>query len=60
MCGDASNMAREVNNTLGKIVAAERGLAEEQGHELVKRLRSSNLYQVRKRPHPPPAATNIR
>jgi len=39
-------MAREVNSTLGKILSAERGLTEEQGHELVKRLRSSNLYQV--------------
>jgi NADPH-ferrihemoprotein reductase len=49
VCGDASHMAREVNATLGKILATERGLPEEQGHELVKRLRSSNLYQVRPR-----------
>lgn len=47
VCGDASHMAREVNNVLGTIIASERGLTEEQGHELVKRLRSSNLYQVR-------------
>lgn len=45
VCGDAAHMAREVNTTLGKILASERGLPEEQGHELVKRLRSSNLYQ---------------
>lgn len=45
VCGDAAHMAREVNSTLGKILSAERGLTEEQGHELVKRLRSSNLYQ---------------
>jgi hypothetical protein len=51
VCGDASHMAREVNATLGKILASERGLPEEQGHELVKRLRSSNLYQVRPRSH---------
>ncbi|KAI5848255.1 hypothetical protein BZA05DRAFT_93016 [Tricharina praecox] len=46
VCGDAAHMAREVNSTLGKILSAERGLTEEQGHDLVKRLRSSNLYQV--------------
>ena len=46
MCGDAAHMAREVNAELGRILASQRGLAEDQGHELVKRLRSSNLYQV--------------
>ncbi|KAF8541400.1 hypothetical protein BDD12DRAFT_732328 [Trichophaea hybrida] len=45
VCGDAAHMAREVNSVLGKIVASERGLSEEQGHEFVKRLRSSNMYQ---------------
>lgn len=39
-------MAREVNATLGKIVAVERGLTEAQGEEVVKKLRNSNLYQV--------------
>lgn len=39
-------MAREVNATLGKIIAAERGLTESQGEEVVKKLRNSNLYQV--------------
>ena len=47
VCGDAAHMAREVNSVLGKIIASERGLPEEQGHEMVKRLRNSNLYQVR-------------
>jgi hypothetical protein len=47
VCGDAAHMAREVNNVLGQIIASERGLSEEQGHEMVKRLRNSNLYQVR-------------
>lgn len=45
VCGDAAHMAREVNNTLGKIISTERGLTEQQGEDLVKRLRNSNLYQ---------------
>ncbi|KAI5820991.1 hypothetical protein BZA77DRAFT_239021 [Pyronema omphalodes] len=45
VCGDAARMAREVNEVLGKILAEQRGLEEEKGHDLVKRLRSSNLYQ---------------
>ncbi|KAH0612685.1 uncharacterized protein H6S33_009065 [Morchella sextelata] len=45
VCGDAAHMAREVNSTLGKIIASERGLTEAQGEDIVKRLRSSNLYQ---------------
>lgn len=39
-------MAREVNATLGKIIATERGLTEAQGEEIVKKLRNNNLYQV--------------
>lgn len=39
-------MAREVNATLGKIIATERGLTEAQGEEVVKKLRNNNLYQV--------------
>lgn len=46
VCGDAAHMAREVNATLGRIIAGERGLSEGQGEEVVKRLRNSNLYQV--------------
>ncbi|KAG0634267.1 hypothetical protein HOY80DRAFT_1099598 [Tuber brumale] len=45
VCGDAAHMAREVNTSLGNIIARERGLTETQGEEIVKRLRSSNLYQ---------------
>ncbi|CAZ81042.1 unnamed protein product [Tuber melanosporum] len=45
VCGDAAHMAREVNTSLGSIIAQERGLTETQGEEIVKRLRSSNLYQ---------------
>ena len=47
VCGDAANMAREVNILLGKIIAKERGLMVAQGEEIVKRMRNSNLYQVR-------------
>lgn len=39
-------MAREVNATLGKIIAEQRSLTEAQGEDVVKRLRTSNLYQV--------------
>jgi hypothetical protein len=46
VCGDAAHMAREVNTSLGNIIAKERGLTESQGEDIVKRLRSSNLYQV--------------
>lgn len=45
VCGDAANMAREVNIMLGKIVAEKRGLSTEKGEELVKSMRSSNQYQ---------------
>ncbi len=39
-------MARDVNIILGKIIAEQRGISETQGEEIVKRLRSSNLYQA--------------
>ncbi|KAI5785552.1 hypothetical protein DFH27DRAFT_263331 [Peziza echinospora] len=45
VCGDAANMAREVNTTLSKLIAKERGLTLAQGEEIVKRMRTSNLYQ---------------
>ena len=46
VCGDAANMAREVNIILGKIISKERGLTPVQGEDIVKRMRVSNLYQV--------------
>lgn len=45
VCGDAANMAREVNVVLGQIVAEQRGLSTEKAEELVKSMRSSNQYQ---------------
>lgn len=49
-CGDAANMAREVNATLAKIIAEGRGVSEQKGEEIVKSMRSTNQYQVRHRP----------
>ena len=45
VCGDAANMAREVNTLLGQIIAEQRGVSEAKGEEIVKQLRASNLYQ---------------
>ena len=45
VCGDAANMAREVNVILGQIIAEQRSIAPEKGEEVVKNMRSSNVYQ---------------
>ena len=45
VCGDAANMAREVNTILGQIIVQQRGLKESQGEDIVKSMRSSNAYQ---------------
>lgn len=45
VCGDAANMAREVNTILGKIIAEQRGVTEAKGEEVVKLMRNSNQYQ---------------
>jgi methyl coenzyme M reductase alpha subunit len=49
VCGDAANMAREVNTVLAKIIAEQRGIPEEKAEEIVKSMRSANQYQVRPR-----------
>ena len=46
VCGDAANMAREVNTIVGQIMAQERNMPEWKGEELVKNMRASNHYQV--------------
>jgi hypothetical protein len=46
VCGDAANMAREVNTVLGKIMATERGISESKAEDIVKSMRSANQYQV--------------
>jgi NADPH-ferrihemoprotein reductase len=46
VCGDAANMAREVNTVLAQIIAEGRGVSEAKGEEIVKNMRSANQYQV--------------
>ncbi|KAH6676726.1 NADPH cytochrome P450 oxidoreductase [Halenospora varia] len=45
VCGDAANMAREVNTVLGKIIAEQRGIPENKAEDIVKSMRSANQYQ---------------
>jgi NADPH-ferrihemoprotein reductase len=45
VCGDAANMAREVNTILGNIISEQRGLPAAKGEDLVKLMRNSNQYQ---------------
>lgn len=48
VCGDAAHMAREVNTVLAQIIAESRGVSESKGEEIVKNMRATNQYQVRK------------
>lgn len=45
VCGDAANMAREVNAVLAQIIAEGRGVPEAKGEEIVKNMRAANQYQ---------------
>ncbi|KAK3990058.1 putative NADPH--cytochrome P450 reductase [Cladorrhinum sp. PSN332] len=45
VCGDAANMAREVNTILGQIIAENRDIPEAKAEEIVKSIRASNQYQ---------------
>ncbi|KAH0834489.1 NADPH-cytochrome P450 reductase [Fonsecaea monophora] len=45
VCGDAAHMAREVNEVLAQIIAAERGVDEKKAEQVVKSMRSSGVYQ---------------
>lgn len=45
VCGDAAQMAREVNTIVGQIIAKERDLPDQKGEELVRAMRTSNTYQ---------------
>lgn len=46
VCGDAANMAREVNTVLAQIISEQRGIPEAKAEEIVKNMRASNQYQV--------------
>ena len=50
VCGDAANMAREVNTVLAQILSTERNIPETKAEEMVKQMRASNQYQVRPQP----------
>jgi len=45
VCGDAANMAREVNEVLAQIISDKRGVSKQKGEEIVKAMRASNQYQ---------------
>ncbi|KAK7218486.1 hypothetical protein V2G26_006489 [Clonostachys chloroleuca] len=45
VCGDAANMAREVNAVLVQLIAEGRGVTEQKAEEVVKMMRSTNQYQ---------------
>lgn len=45
VCGDAANMARDVNNVLTHITAQQRSIEPSRAEEIVKSLRASNRYQ---------------
>lgn len=45
VCGDAANMAREVNTIIAQIISSHRKLPEAKGEEIVKSMRSANTYQ---------------
>ena len=45
VCGDAANMARQVNDILGEIIASERGVDPKKAEQTVKSMRSSGVYQ---------------
>ena len=45
VCGDAANMAREVNNVLAQIISEKRGVSLEKAEDVVKGMRSRGTYQ---------------
>jgi NADPH-ferrihemoprotein reductase len=45
VCGDASKMAKEVNETLVDIWARGKGVPHEEAHELLKDFKTTNRYQ---------------
>jgi len=45
VCGDAANMAREVNDILAQIIAEQRGVDKKKAEDIVKSMRASGQYQ---------------
>ncbi|KAK3353094.1 NADPH-cytochrome P450 reductase [Lasiosphaeria hispida] len=45
VCGDAANMAREVNTVLAQILSEQRGIPDTKAEEIVKNMRAANQYQ---------------
>ena len=45
VCGDASHMAREVNDVLADVIAEERAVDKERAEGIVKSMRSMGVYQ---------------
>ena len=45
VCGDAANMAREVNEVLAEVIGKERGMDKEKAAGVVKSMRSMGVYQ---------------
>ncbi|KAI9727015.1 MAG: NADPH-cytochrome P450 reductase [Cirrosporium novae-zelandiae] len=45
VCGDAANMARDVNLVLIQIISEQRGIEVSRAEEIVRMMRSRNMYQ---------------
>jgi len=45
VCGDAANMAREVNEVLAQIISEQRGVDKAKAEAIVKGMRAANVYQ---------------
>jgi len=45
VCGDAANMAREVNDILAQIISEQRGVDKKKAEDIVKSMRASGQYQ---------------
>lgn len=45
VCGDAANMARDVNDVVSTIISEQRGVPKQKGEEIVKGMRAANQYQ---------------
>lgn len=45
VCGDAARMARDVNDTLCRIMSEKKGFSTEKAHEILKNFRTLNKYQ---------------